>query len=146
MTSLNPSPRRKSLRGGRERPTKIFYFSLRLAHSESASRASSPKLDARTTYPPSFTSWCHHFDTRQASICRSTRGAIPSAPRALRFCTGQQDQPLLLRLSMLFALALASRITTPRSLHLGWYPLAHCSSLIPASEPTSVYSAMVPST
>ena len=127
----------------------FFYFSLRLAHSDSASRASSPKLDALMSYMLAQSTW-------------STRGAIPSAPRALRFCTGQQDQPLLLRLSMLFALALASRVTTPRSLHLGWHPLSallfaflHSASNaireafirhIPASEPTSDYSAMVPST
>ena len=42
---------------------KNFYLSLRLAHSGFASRASSPKLDARMTYLPSFTSWCHHFGT-----------------------------------------------------------------------------------
>ena len=76
---------------------KNLYLSLRLAHSDFASRASSPKLDCADVL-----SVCtiHMITTRRYSL-GSTRSpllhwpagptATPSAQHALRTCTGQKD-------------------------------------------------------
>ena len=129
MTSLNPSPRRKSLRGGRERPTKIFLlfastcpFRICLSSFIPETRCAddlSTELHVLVSSLRHPSSVYLSIDARRYSLS-STRSpllhwpagptATPSAQHALRTCTGQQDyhaafpSPRLVSLSaLLFA-------------------------------------------
>ena len=149
MTDLNSSPPRKSLRGGEERPTKFFLLFASTCPFRFCFSSFIPETRCVDVL---YVGTIHMIDARRYSLS-STRSpllhwpagptATPSAQHALRTCTGQKGYHAAFPSPRLASL----KRTALRFLHSASNAIREAFIRhIPASEPTSDYSAMVPST